>query len=83
VALVEINPLELARSLAKLGIETRPVFYPLTSMPAFSSYHAEGNDRVATKLSKVGISLPTWTQWTESNWGDLAKAIESSIDELR
>ena len=83
VALVDLKPLELARSLAKLGVETRPVFYPLTSMPAFSSYHVEGNDRVAAKLNKVGISLPTWTQWTESNWGDLAQAIESSINELR
>lgn len=49
---------ELATKLAKDGIETRPVFYPLTQMPAFSRYHTEINPN-SWLISTEGITLPT------------------------
>jgi hypothetical protein len=48
----------LAKELASLGIETRPVFYPLPLMPAFKSYRSIGIDKSVT-ISDESISLPT------------------------
>ena len=50
--------LELAQRLAEHGIETRPLFYPLSDMPAFSSLRADdySSSRI---ISREGISLPT------------------------
>lgn len=48
----------LAKELASLGIETRPVFYPLPLMPAFNSFRSTGID-VSVTISDESISLPT------------------------
>ena len=49
---------ELIRKLAKLGIETRPMFYPMSVMPAFDTYPTNliGN---SVDIAARGISLPT------------------------
>ena len=45
------------KALALRGIETRPTFYPITSMPPYRN----GNQRfsVAERVSKKGLSLPS------------------------
>jgi perosamine synthetase len=48
----------IAIDLAQKGIETRPVFYPLPEMPAFTDYRSIGHLR-SSKISAEGISLPT------------------------
>lgn len=50
--------LELAVHLAALGIETRPVFYPLTYMPAFQEFQ-QGINPNTWLISSEGITLPT------------------------
>jgi perosamine synthetase len=50
---------EAAIALAKNGIETRPVFYPLPEMPAFQSYKTTKIEN-AKLISNSGISLPTY-----------------------
>ena len=50
--------LRLADKLAKIGIETRPVFYPLEGMPAFQRYQS-GKNLNAQSISAQGITLPT------------------------
>lgn len=50
--------IELAKRLARKGIETRPVFYPLSTMPAFSKYSSSKSPN-AEIISREGISLPT------------------------
>jgi perosamine synthetase len=50
--------LKLAHSLAERGIETRPVFYPLTCMPAFKKY-SDGVNANTWLISSEGITLPT------------------------
>ena len=48
----------IAKKLAELGIETRPVFYPLTAMPAFNKF--KGMENPNTRLiAEEGITLPT------------------------
>ena len=48
----------LAEKLADLGVETRPVFYPLPTMPAFSDYKSDDYEN-ADRISNHGISFPT------------------------
>jgi perosamine synthetase len=52
------SKLKMAHSLASEGIETRPVFYPLSQMPAFSQY-ANDDYPNSSKIALEGISLPT------------------------
>jgi perosamine synthetase len=48
----------LAKNLAEQGIETRPVFYPLTAMPAFKKF--KGLENLNTRvIAEEGITLPT------------------------
>jgi perosamine synthetase len=55
-----MNKEELIRELVKIDIEGRPFFYPLSSMPAFGSRHAEMEYKnpVAYDISSRGICLP-------------------------
>jgi perosamine synthetase len=48
----------IAKELAALGIETRPVFYPLPMMPAFNRFRTTGIGQSVT-ISDESISLPT------------------------
>jgi perosamine synthetase len=50
--------IKLSSKLAKIGIETRPVFYPLSTMPAFSKY-AKTDTPNASTISREGLSFPT------------------------
>jgi len=49
---------KVMKELARQGIETRPTFYPITSMPP---YRNRTNQRfpVAERISKKGLSLPS------------------------
>ena len=49
---------EIMRSLAELGIETRPVFYPIHVLPPYQA--DELSFPVAERVGRSGISLPTW-----------------------
>jgi len=52
------DKIALAIELAEAGIETRPVFYPLSTMPAFSRYRSSSSPN-AELISREGMSLPT------------------------
>lgn len=52
------NKLLIAHDLARQGIETRPIFYPLHKMPAFEKYLSDICDN-SVKIADSGISLPT------------------------
>jgi perosamine synthetase len=49
---------ELAQFLADAGIETRPVFWPLSNMPAFEQFECDSNTN-SRVIGSSGISLPT------------------------
>lgn len=42
------------------GIETRPLFYPIHSLPPYIKPEYEGQFPVADALAASGINLPTW-----------------------
>jgi perosamine synthetase len=50
--------LDIVRDLAKDGVETRPIFYPLSHMPAFEKYPTDSSHE-CDLISLEGISLPT------------------------
>lgn len=52
--------------LGKQGIETRPIFYPVHSLPPYQNSADGETFLVADKLARNGISLPTWAGLTEA-----------------
>jgi perosamine synthetase len=48
----------IIEELAKRGIETRPFFYPISSMPPYRNRHHRGF-AVAERVSRKGLSLPS------------------------
>lgn len=54
----------LAETLAKKGIQTRPIFYPLPTMPAFNYPKSKENssDLASSLISREGLSLPTYPE---------------------
>jgi perosamine synthetase len=49
----------LAERLLLNGVETRPVFYPLHSMPAFERFCPRPNFPVTEAIARTGLSLPS------------------------
>lgn len=66
-----MNKDALVEEMKKLGIETRPIHYPLSSMPAFSRYTGAGGGRSlspeAYRISENGINLPSGLQLTRDD----------------
>jgi len=56
----------IASELANIGIESRPLFYQLSSMPAFSRF-SNGENLVSRDISNKGISLPSSHRITTEN----------------
>jgi perosamine synthetase len=54
----------VAERLAKLGIETRPTFYPIPDLPAFQPFEPK-NSANTSIISKNGLSLPTFAGMKE------------------
>jgi perosamine synthetase len=50
---------DLRAYLSQSGIETRPLFYPVHSMPMYSKF-ANGDYPVASDISSRGINLPSY-----------------------
>lgn len=57
----------IMRRLLDEGIETRPVFYPLSSLPPYREASAEREIPVAADIANRGISLPTWAGVTRAD----------------
>lgn len=73
----------LIEKLAKVGIDTRPVFYPMSKMPAFNNYVKDLNGS-STDISSNSISFPTSVHLTEKDVETISsttiKYIELSIE---
>jgi perosamine synthetase len=67
--------IKLSSKLAKIGIETRPVFYPLSTMPAFSKYAKTVTSNAST-ISREGISFPTGSHVSENAKGAIINLVK-------
>jgi perosamine synthetase len=56
----------LMKSLATYGIETRPFFYPIHTMPPYYSNENESRYPVAERVAASGINLPTSSRLTKN-----------------
>jgi perosamine synthetase len=60
---------DLMRSLLERGIDTRPFFHPLSSLPAYrncpSTKPAQQRNRVSYQIGRSGVNLPSGFNMTE------------------
>ncbi len=66
---------ELRNHLAKDGIETRPVFHPVHTMPMYAGTYRK--HPVAEDLAWCGINLPSWPGLSDEKIELVAKSIRS------
>jgi perosamine synthetase len=70
---------ELISTLAGKGIETRPFFIPLHTLPPFREESEKRGESlpITEALGKAGINLPTYTQMSDGDVEEVATAIRS------
>ncbi len=64
---------KVIEALAEEGIESRPMFYPLTDMPP---YFSKEEFPVAKRLSEGGITLPTYVGLTNAEIQKICKIVK-------
>lgn len=78
----EINPDQVITAMARQGVDSRRIFYPLHLQPTFKQYVSESQDfGNSTELSERGISLPTWVGMRENEINFVASVLESCVSE--
>lgn len=70
---------EVIQRLDAHGIETRPVFYPAHSMPAYAAAASGEKFPVAERIAANGISLPTWSGLSEVQIDAVCQALSDCI----
>ena len=68
----------LRQHLADCGIETRPVFYPVHTMPMYASRYQR--HAVAEDIGWRGINLPSWPGLSDAQVDEIADAVLSFLD---
>lgn len=63
----KVNREKVMRELLELGIETRPVFYPLHIMPPYKNFKRSSSLENSINISKQGLSLPSSPSISEYN----------------
>lgn len=76
---------QLMARLDAVGIDTRPFFYPLSSLPAFAHLpdvrSAEERNPVAYSLSRYGINLPSGLNLTETDVDRVCAEVREALPE--
>lgn len=67
---------EMMRVLGVQGIDSRPFFYPLSSLPA---YLAKADNPVAYGLSPHAINLPSALNLTEGQVAEVCQAVKAAL----
>ena len=71
---------KITAKMDQLGIETRPIFYPMHSLPP---YRNSLNFPIADDWSRRGISLPTHCNLTDEDQERVVNALVISIAEIK
>lgn len=66
----------LMRNLKEAGIDTRPYFYPLSTMPMYSSI----NTPISIEKGNIGINLPTYFDLTYEDVAVIADLVNKNIE---
>ena len=68
---------EMMRKLGMKGIDTRPFFYPMSSLPPFAGHPTHAP--VSRELSERGLNLPSGPLLTESEIDFVTDAIREAL----
>jgi perosamine synthetase len=71
----------VAALLRGWGIETRPFFHPIHTMPPYADIQA-GRLPVAEELSARGICLPTWAGLTDEDTDRVSERLSAALDKV-
>jgi perosamine synthetase len=71
---------ELMNYLNNLGVETRPVFFPINIMPPYLQFGTKEDLLVSNKISSSGISLPSSANLKEEEILYICNGIESFLN---
>lgn len=66
-------------ALTQQGIETRPFFFPISSLPPYQSFRALGPCPVAQRLSEQGINLPSSPRLTTEDIERVVAAVAAAV----
>lgn len=58
---------DVMAQLQELGVETRPVFYPMHILPDYREGLDKSSYPVAERIARLGITLPTWAGLTDQD----------------
>jgi perosamine synthetase len=71
--------------LAKRRMDSRPFFYPLSSLPAYArlpgAASARARNATSYRLSPYGVNLPSALQLTDQNIRDVCRALREILSE--
>lgn len=70
---------EVMRRLEAQGIETRPVFYPMHTLPPYREKSEGEAYPVAEKIAQRGINLPTWAGLERSDIVDICESLRECL----
>lgn len=75
---------QVIEHLRRVGIDSRPFFYPLSSLPAFAGSHqaerARERNRVSYAISPYGVNLPSGMDMTEDKVRYVCTALREILD---
>jgi len=74
---VNINRDDLMKYLDKKGIDSRPFFYPLSSLPMFKK---QENNNISYSLSKRGMYLPSAFHMSKEDVGYVVECIKNFLE---
>lgn len=70
---------ELMASLLEVGVETRPVFYPMHVLPPYRESAGGESFPVAERIARRGLSLPTWGGLTRDDVSYICDALRECL----
>lgn len=73
----------LMARLAELGVETRPVFYPIHLLPPYREAARGEEFPVAEWLARRGLSLPTWAGLSRDDLSYVCEVLRESLAGVR
>ncbi len=67
------------KALKNKGVDSRPYFYPVSSMPMYDKYN---ENQITYKKSIIGLNLPTYYDLTENDVNEICKIINVELKNL-
>ena len=77
-----LNRDHIADSLLQMGIDTRPIFYPLHIMPPYKNLPSSSTISSSIAISRSGLSLPSSCSLSFSDIEFIVNSLSSVISQM-